>query len=162
MDLLGTFSIRVGRELPYGTRILYATAGITNSGTTTITTNAGSFISLEIYENISNRIDPPIAPSGITIGGSLAGSIVDVYNIDPTSTGYSPGSSQAQLTNAGQITNLTSTTVFLNIDLSTSPVYIGRENEYIVLLRFASVKTLSSGDPTSLFVSPIVMRYVWT
>lgn len=165
-----TLFIRLADVLPYGVKLLYATVGIVIN--TVLETHASpSYIFMQVFTNVTNVIATPILPTSFTTGLPLIGSIVDVFtfpstiNIDYPTTLTIPGSSIIDFsTGASGTANVAAIkggTVFLNLDMngSATQMYIGKEYETVLSLKFNNVTT-SSTSGNAIF-SPIVLRYIW-
>jgi hypothetical protein len=165
---------RISDMIPQGVQLLYVAVGIWNNTmgglSGNITTRAGSYISLTINPNMSNKIAGPILPTQpatIFTAPLLHNSILDVASIVGTSTTqYAPGSGNLSLdtsapgpANAVAIQN---ETIFLIADMNGfgQTVSTGKEYETVIAITFNNVAWANTA--TLINMSPLVLRYTWT
>lgn len=164
---------RLSDMLPSGVQLLYAAVGIWNNTSGglsgNITTRAGSYISLTVNPNMTNKIAGPILPTHpatIFTAPLLHNSILDVASITGTSTlNYAPASGNLSLdTSAPGPANaiaIQNETIFLIADMNGfgQTVSTGKEYETVIAITFNNVAWANTS--TLIIMSPLVLRYVW-
>ena len=165
---------RLSDMLPSGVQLLYVALGIWNNTmgglSGNITTKAGSYISLTVNPNMTNKIAGPVLPTApVTIFTAplLHNSILDVANIAGTSTvQYAPASGHLSLDTSApgpaNVAAIQAETVFLIADMGdfTQTVSTGKEYETVIAITFNNVAWANTS--TLINMSPLVLRYIWS
>jgi hypothetical protein len=166
-------SIRLANILPFDTSILYAVLGINdNNGNITASTTGKIWLQLDI--NKLNAIITPVSPTAYgtnsnAFGSTYANTMLDVFNnnLITSVNSWQPAGASIGLTSSGSgVSDINSKTIYLNMDMSLFnylsqspyPVKIGKGFEVLMSLIFQDVTTSAL---TNLWLSPLIIRYVW-
>jgi hypothetical protein len=178
----GEFSLQMSIPLsdivPAGCKIMYAVLGMYNEVNqlgNLVPGATGAAAILQAFQNQSNQVPTPVAPSApaCTIASSglidfpaLANTLADIGNVFSSVTyTFSPNSGIIKLDGTGQgvanVNTIQVATIFMLLDFTqaTYPFFTGRENDPTIGFNLNQV---AWGDgPADIDFAPLIIRYAW-